>query len=117
MHNEVNWTGRDVINHLKNGLEGDVITSCVGRITGGGEEGNDVLVNTSTLAWMYTGDVGVKEKHKRENSLYIIVNGQSSIQIVKLIQNKKTKKRFDYTIVRNGNRKKKTMKNTVINGI
>jgi hypothetical protein len=25
---------------------------------------NDALVNTSTLAWMYTGDVGVKEKHK-----------------------------------------------------
>ena len=63
MHNEVNWTGRDVINHLQNGLEADVITSCVGRITSGGEEGNDALVNTSTLAWMYTGDVGIKEKH------------------------------------------------------
>jgi hypothetical protein len=27
---------------------------------------NDVLVNTSTLAWMYTRDVGVKEKHNGE---------------------------------------------------
>ena len=117
MHNEVNWTGRDVINHLQNGLDADVITSCVGRITSGREEGNDALVNTSTLAWMYTGDVGVKEKHNGEDSLHIIVNGQSSIRKVKLIQNKKTKKRFDYTIVWNPNRKKKTMENTVINVI
>ena len=36
----------------------DVITSCVGRITHTwGEERNDALVNTSTLAWTYTRTV------------------------------------------------------------
>ena len=31
---------------------------------GSGEERSDALMNTFTLAWMYTGDVEVKEKEE-----------------------------------------------------
>jgi hypothetical protein len=101
------------LDDLQNGMEGDDIMIWFVRWQDHrwGEDGMRSLVNTSTLAWTYTGDVGIKEKHKGKNSLHIIVNGQSSIQKVELIQNKKTKL---YTIVRNPNGEKDN--NKMING-
>ena len=72
-------------------------------------ERNGALVNTSTLAWTYTADDGVKEKHNGEDSLdhFTFFNDQRSIQKYKLMKNKKTKqKRFNYTIVWNPNGEK-----------
>ncbi len=106
------------LDDLQNGMDGNDIMIWFVRWQDHrwGEDGMRSLVNTSTLAWTYTRTVGVKEKHQGKDSLHIIVNGQSSIQKVKLIQNKKTKKRFDYTIVWNWNGEKDNQ-NTMINGI
>ena len=94
--------------------------SCVGRITGWGGIRNDVLVNTSTLAWTYTADDGVKEKHNGEDSLdhFTFFNDQRSIQKYKLMKNKKTKKKNGWItqLCRIGIGKK-TIRNRVINGI
>jgi hypothetical protein len=54
-------------------------------------ERNDVLVNTSTLAWKYTRNAGIKEKHEGEDLLHIIQR-HSSIQKLKLMKNKETEK-------------------------
>ena len=57
-----------------------------------------------------------KGETQRKKMHFTLFNSKRSIEIFKLMENNKTKKRFDYTIVWNRNRKKKTIRNTVING-
>ena len=81
------------LDDLQNGMDGNDIMIWFVRWQDHrwGEDGMRSLVNTSTLAWTYTGDVGIKEKHEGEDLLHIIQR-QSSIQKLKLMKNKETEK-------------------------
>ena len=62
--------------------------SCNGidiRFSGG--ERNDALVNTSTLAWLYTGDDEVKE-NKRVHNTFTVTSPTTPIKNANNLQNK-----------------------------